>query len=156
MQVRVSFLITTVVMTMLFCLTAFGQVTAALSGTVTDPNGAVVPGASVTVKSIATGNEFRAVTTSQGTYIVPSLNPGVYSLTVTATGFKSVTVEGIKIDTGTPANADVALELGAASETVVVQGGAEIVQVEPSVESAVGVTQPGQFRHESGWGEYAT
>jgi hypothetical protein len=130
MQPRASFLITANDLTMLFCLTALGQVTAALSGTVTDPNGAVVPGATVNVKSVATGNEFRAVTTGQGTYTVPSLNPGVYSVTVTATGFKSVTVEGIKIDTGTPANADVTLELGAASETVIVQGGAEIVQAQ--------------------------
>lgn len=113
---------------MLTALTAFGQVTAPLSGTISDPNGAVVSGATVVVKNTATGAEFSAVSTSQGTYVVPSLGVGVYTVTVTATGFKAVTVEGIKIDAGVPATANVSLEIGAASETVIVQGGIEMVQ----------------------------
>ena len=109
-------------------LTTLAQVTAALSGTVTDPNGAVVAGATVTIKEASTGTEFKAVTTGQGTYTVPSLGAGTYNVTVSATGFKSVTVEGVRMDAGVPATANVTLELGAASETVVVQGGGEIVQ----------------------------
>jgi hypothetical protein len=112
----------------LSALTVFGQVTANLTGIVTDPNGAVVSGASVVVKNKATGAESQSVTTGQGAYVVPSLGVGVYTVTVTASGFKAVTVEGIKIDAGVPATANVTLEIGAASETVVVQGGIEMVQ----------------------------
>ncbi|MGH9842129.1 MAG: carboxypeptidase regulatory-like domain-containing protein [Blastocatellia bacterium] len=121
-------LISTICLLSTISVAAFGQVTASLSGTVTDPDGAVVPGASVTVKNPATGAEFRVVTSSQGTYVVPSLGPATYRVEVAAAGFKSVTVEGVKIDTGIPATANVTLEVGATSETVVVQGGSEIVQ----------------------------
>ncbi len=112
----------------LLAFPVFGQVTASLSGTITDPNGAVVSGASIVVRNTATGTESNAVTTGQGAYIVPSLGVGVYTVTVTARGFKAVTVEGIKIDAGIPATANVTLEIGAASETVVVQGGIEMMQ----------------------------
>ncbi len=128
MKRRITSACALIAFVVLTSLTAFGQVTASLSGTVTDPNGAVVPGATVTVKNAATGAEFRAATAGNGTYTVPSLDSGTYKVTIAATGFKSSTVEGVKIDTGVPATANVALELGAASETVVVQGGGEIVQ----------------------------
>jgi hypothetical protein len=117
-----------IVFVMLASLTAFGQVTAPLAGTVTDPNGAVVPGATVTVKNTATGTEYRAVTANNGTYTVPSLGVGVYSVTVSAAGFKGATVQDVNINAGTPATANITLEVGAASETVVIQGGGEIVQ----------------------------
>ncbi len=109
---------------------AFGQVTSSISGTVTDPNGAVVSGASVTVKNAASGSEFKTVTSNQGAYIVPSLGAGNYIVIVTASGFKSATVKGVEIDAGIPATVNVTLEVGQASETVVVQGGAEIVQTQ--------------------------
>ena len=110
--------------------TAFGQVTSSLSGAVTDPTGAVVAGATVTVKSPASGSEFKTITSNQGTYNVPSLGAGKYVVVVTASGFKSATVQDIEIDAGTPATVNVTLEVGQANETVVVQGGAEIVQTQ--------------------------
>ncbi len=111
-------------------LTAFGQVTSSLSGTVTDPNGAVMAGATVTVKNAASGSEFKTVTSNQGTYNVPSLGAGKYVVAVTASGFKTATVQDIEIDAGTPATVNVTLEVGQATETVVVQGGAQIVQTQ--------------------------
>src|SRR5215510_10616122 len=81
---------------------AFGQVTSSLSGAVTDPNGAVVAGATVTVKNAASGSEFKTVTSNQGTYNVSSLGAGNYIVVVTASGFKSATVQDIEIDAGTP------------------------------------------------------
>ncbi|MCG3146491.1 MAG: hypothetical protein HONDAALG_04599 [Gammaproteobacteria bacterium] len=122
--------ITAIALVALICLTAFGQVTSSLSGTVTDPNGAVVSGASVTVKNVASGVEFKTVTSSQGIYNVPSLGAGTYVIIVAASGFKSSTVQGVEIDAGAPATANVTLEIGQASETVVVQGGGEIVQTQ--------------------------
>jgi hypothetical protein len=109
---------------------AFGQVTSSLSGSVTDPTGAVVSGATVTVKSPASGSEFKTITSNQGTYNVPSLGAGKYVIVVTASGFKNATVQGIEIDAGTPTTVNVTLEVGQANETVVVQGGAEIVQTQ--------------------------
>ncbi|NOT61734.1 MAG: TonB-dependent receptor, partial [Acidobacteria bacterium] len=109
---------------------ALGQVTASLSGTVTDPTGAVVTNATVKAKNTATGTEFQAVTSSQGTYVIPSLGAGTYRLIITAQGFKTVTVEDIKIDAGVPASSNVTLEIGQANESVVIQGGGEIVQAQ--------------------------
>src|SRR5215470_5990231 len=115
---------------MLTSAIAFGQVTSSLSGAVTDPNGAVVAGATVTVKNVASGSEFKTVTSNQGTYNVPSLGAGKYIVVVTASGFKSATAQGIEIDAGTPAAVNVTLEVGQANETVVVQGGSEMVQTQ--------------------------
>src|SRR5262245_4546915 len=121
---------------------AFGQVTSSLSGTVTDPDGAVVSGATVVVKNDDTGAEFRATTSSNGTYTVPSLGTGTYTVTVTATGFKQVTVQSVKIDAGTPATTNVTLEVGAATESIVVQGGSEVLQTQSAnVSTTLNVTQ---------------
>jgi len=115
---------------MLTSVFAFGQVTSSLSGAVTDPTGAVVAGATVIVKNAASGSEFKTVTSNQGTYNVPSLSAGKYIVVVTASGFKSSTVQDIEIDAGTPATVNLTLEVGQANETVVVQGGSEIVQTQ--------------------------
>src|SRR5262249_3013786 len=111
---------------------AFGQsgTTAPLSGSVLDPTGAVISGASVVVKNNATGAEFRATTASNGTYTVPSLGTGTYTVTVEAQGFKKAVVQDVKIDVGVPATANVTMEVGAASESVVIQGGAEVLQTQ--------------------------
>src|SRR5262245_6040472 len=130
MKCRVVSAFALIVFVALTGLTAFGQVTSSLSGTVTDPNGAVVIGATVTVKNAASGSEFKAVTSNQGTYNVPSLGAGKYVVVVIASGFKSATVQDVEIDAGTPATVDVTLEVGQATETVVVQGGAQIIQTQ--------------------------
>ncbi|HWQ32261.1 MAG TPA: carboxypeptidase-like regulatory domain-containing protein [Blastocatellia bacterium] len=118
-------------LTILSVLT-FGQVssTSPLSGSVTDPTGAVVPNATIIVKNNATGQEFRASTSNNGTYTIPALGVGVYTVTIEAQGFKKAVVTDVKIDAATPATVNVALEVGAQSETVVVQGGAEVLQTQ--------------------------
>ena len=147
-------------------VTAFGQVTSSLSGTVTDPTGAVMAGATVTVKNAASGSEFKTVTSNQGTYNVPSLGAGKYVVAVTASGFKNATVQDIEIDAGTPATVNVTLEVGQATETVVVQGGArdradadrehlDDAEHQPDHQSAARLAQSGQFRLDDGGREYA-
>ena len=130
MKRKVVFSISAISLAVLMSLTAFGQVTSSLSGTVTDPNGAVLSGASVTVQNPATGTEFRATTSGSGTYTIPSLSTGTYKVSVSATGFKTVVIQNLKIDAGTAANQNVTLEIGAASESVVIQGGAEVLQTQ--------------------------
>jgi hypothetical protein len=120
-----------VLMIALGCV-AFGQSgsTASISGSVVDPTGAVIAGAQVVVKETSTGLEFRAATAGNGTFSVPALDAGVYSVAISAQGFKQVIVNEVKLDTGVPATVRVTLEVGAANESVVVQGGAEVLQTQ--------------------------
>ncbi len=105
-----------------------GGATTSLSGTVTDTSGAIIPGASVAVKSIATSTQFDAVTNESGYFSVPALDPGTYSVTVTLMGFKTAVLSDVRINASTPATVKVALAVGGLEETVVVTGGAEIIQ----------------------------
>jgi Carboxypeptidase regulatory-like domain len=111
---------------------SFGQsgATAPLSGLVLDQGGAVVSGAVVIVKNNATGAEFTVTTATNGTYTVPALGAGLYTVTVEAAGFKKVLLQDVKIDVGVPATANVTLEIGERSESVVVQGAGEVLQTQ--------------------------
>ena len=122
---------------------ALGQSTSTgtLSGTVTDPKGAVVPGASVTVKNTATNQEFTAETTGEGAFNVPSLTSGTYIATITAKGFKVAVVTDIKIDVGKTSSINVPLEIGSANETVTVVGGGELLQTQSAT---IGTTLTGR------------
>lgn len=110
--------------------TAQGSSAASLSGTIIDPSGAVVPGASVLVKSDGTGAEFRVISADNGTFTVPTLAVGTYTVTATAAGFKRAVVTDVKIDAATPASVRMVLSVGEQSESVVVEGGAEILQTQ--------------------------
>jgi hypothetical protein len=110
---------------------AFGQgTTSTLSGTVSEATGAVLSGAKVVVKNTATGAEYKVNTGSSGTYSVPSLGAGTYTVTIEAQGFKKAVLQDVKIDAGIPATANIMMEIGVSSETVVVQGGAEVLQTQ--------------------------
>src|SRR5215813_7408376 len=113
-------------------LAAFGQggATAPLSGLVLDQGGAVISGAVVIVKNNATGAEFTVTTATNGTYTVPALGAALYTVTVEAAGFKKVVLQEVKIDAGVPATANATLEVGAASESVVIQGAGEVLQTQ--------------------------
>src|SRR5262245_45074964 len=113
-------------------LLAFSQVTStsSISGTVTDPTGAVVAGAEVIVKNNATTTEYRAVTGGNGAFNVPALGAGTYMVTVSAAGFKQTVVNNVKLDAGVPTSVRVSLEIGAANESVTIQGGGEVVQTQ--------------------------
>src|SRR5262245_42084605 len=72
-----------------------------ISGTVKDPTGAIIPGATVTGKNTAHGTELKAFTDSQGFYTFPNLAVGKYDLTVDANGFKAQKKSGLAIDVDT-------------------------------------------------------
>ncbi|MGB9204878.1 MAG: TonB-dependent receptor, partial [Terriglobales bacterium] len=87
-------------------------------GTVTDPSGAVVAGATVKVKNLGTGLERTTVTSSDGSYSVPELPIGSYSVTVTQTGFKTFVTTGVAVDVATERRVDAALKTGAVTTQV--------------------------------------
>ncbi len=116
----------------LFGLMALAQVssTSSLSGAVTDPNGAVVPGAEVTVKNNATGAEFKATTSGNGTFSVPALTAGTYSVTIISSGFKQAVVQDVKLNAATPTSVNIILEVGAQTESVVIQAAGDVLQTQ--------------------------
>lgn len=101
--------------------------TGSIGGTVTDANGAVVPGASVTITGAA-GQEYTVTTNSSGTFLVPAVGNGLYTVTVSSNNFKKTEVKNVKVDVGTPATVDVTLEAGLQTETVLVTSGGEVLQ----------------------------
>ncbi|HKW34419.1 MAG TPA: TonB-dependent receptor [Candidatus Acidoferrum sp.] len=112
---------------------AFGQgTTGTLRGQVLDPAGAVVPNAEVTVTNQETGVSVKVTTTSAGTYALPSLIPGLYKINVEAKGFKSFVKKDVSVIANQDNVADAQVELGAATETIEVTGGAVEVQTTSS------------------------
>ncbi|HET7698380.1 MAG TPA: carboxypeptidase-like regulatory domain-containing protein [Vicinamibacterales bacterium] len=114
---------------------AQGGATTSLAGTVTDPSGAVIPGASVVVKNMATAAVSEAVTNTEGQFTVPALNAGTYSVTVSLAGFKTVTVNDVILNAGVPAGVKVTMQVGGIEEQVVVTGGSEVVATQSSTVS---------------------
>lgn len=106
--------------------------TGALKGLVTDPSASVVPGVSVTVTSISTGQSRVATTQSNGTYLVPLLPPGDYKVETAAKGFKAVLIPDIFIHVTETATVDIRLQVGAVSEVVSVEDVGELVQTNSS------------------------
>ncbi|MGB7207620.1 MAG: carboxypeptidase regulatory-like domain-containing protein [Pyrinomonadaceae bacterium] len=107
------------------------QTTGSISGTVTDSAGAVVPGATVNVKGEA-GQQFTVTTNDSGVYNIPGVAAGTptYTVTVTAPSFKTSIIKNVKVDVATPATVNATLEAGKIEETVVITGGAEVLQTE--------------------------
>src|SRR6266496_4673105 len=89
-----------------------------LSGVVTDPTGAVVPNASVTLTSVDTTFTRTARTNEAGAYSFPDLTPGVYDVAAEASAFKKAVVKGITLHVGVPLVQNFGLELGPVSEEV--------------------------------------
>jgi hypothetical protein len=109
--------------------------TAAIIGTVSDPSGAVIPGASVVVKNNATGLEFTATSNEQGGFTIPAVDPGTYTVTVTLMGFKTAVLNNVTVNAATPASVRVKLEVGGLEETVTVNSASEIVQTQSAAVS---------------------
>lgn len=105
------------------------ETTGGLQGTVKDSSGAVVGGAHVVVKSPALAGDKALDSESTGYYRFANLPPGVYSIEVSAKGFKTVKREGINLEVGHLPSVDITLEIGAASEVVEVSGQAPVIDV---------------------------
>ncbi len=87
-------------------------------GTVTDPSGAVVSGAKVTVKNTGTGLERSTETSGDGSYSVPELPIGSYDVTVSQSGFQTFVAKGVTVDVATERRVDASLKTGEISTKV--------------------------------------
>jgi hypothetical protein len=108
-----------------------------IQGTVTDPNGGAIPGASVTARNLDTGLSQSTTTTEAGIYSLPNLPPGRYSVTVEAPNLKKYSREGVTVATGTTVSLDIPMQLGTVSESVTVA--ADASQLETTT-SEIGAT----------------
>jgi hypothetical protein len=113
-----------------FTVHALAQSTATLAGTVTDPSGAVLPNAQVTVHSLATGLDRAIKTDGAGLYVVPSLQPGDYKVQATASGFSTYTVEKVTLDVDQMVTVNMKLAVATAGETVQVESTASQIEAQ--------------------------
>jgi outer membrane receptor protein involved in Fe transport len=102
----------------------------AVSGTVTDSSGGVVPGATVTVRNVDTGVTKTLTTNEVGVYNATNLIPGAYQVEASLSGFKTAAVSSITLEVNANVKVDVTLEVGAATETVSVSAVAPLLQTE--------------------------
>lgn len=99
-----------------------------LSGTVTDPSGAVVPNATLTIKNPAVGSSVTQHSNAQGGYSFADLQVGTYTLTVSASGFANTVVQNVIIDTGRSINVNPTLRVGSANQEVSVTSDAQVLE----------------------------
>jgi hypothetical protein len=99
-------------------------------GTITDPSGAAVPEASVTIVNIATGHRRETTSTNQGTYTISDLPAGTYDITISKPGFKQYSAKGLPVSVGRVQRSDVRLAVGATTETVEVTAEAPVLQTD--------------------------
>ncbi len=115
----------------LFSPPAFAQATTgALTGTVSDPQGAIISGADVTARNTGTGVETKGQTNSEGIYNFPSLPGGTYLLIVEKQGFKKAELQEVVVKIGEVARIDPVLQAGLSSETVTITAGESLIQKE--------------------------
>jgi hypothetical protein len=116
---------------------AFGQTVGQVTGLVTDPSGSVIVGAIVTITNAQTNVARKTITNSAGDYAFPALQPDVYSVKAEMPGFKSEVRGGVELQVEQIARIDFHLEVGAATQTVEVSGGAPLLTTESATVGTV-------------------
>ena len=108
---------------------------ASITGTVIDSAGGAIPGAAVVVKG-ESGVSFEAISNSEGLFNVPGVAPGVYTVTVSLTGFKTAVMKDVRVVAGTPASLKAVLEVGQLTETVTVAASSELINTQTATVSS--------------------
>src|ERR1700691_1930366 len=140
-----SFLAVCVILSSLSATVLGQELAATLTGTVTDPSGAVVPGVSIVVHSQETGADVRSVTTSDtGSFNITNIPAGRYTVTVKNTGFQTFVANDVILNVAEKHTLDVQLKTGKASETVEVT--AENVQIQTTTAEQSGTVTGEQVR----------
>ena len=113
-----------------------GASTSTISGTVVDASGAVLPGATISAKHLATGVVTAGATNSQGAFTLPSLPSGTYEVTITMDGFKTFLAKNVVLTAVQGASIAAKLEVGGIAETVTVASSSEIIQTQSTTISS--------------------
>src|SRR5690242_1199166 len=117
----------------LFTAAAFGQeTTGGIQGTVKDPQGAVIPGATVEVSSPALIGKKTTTTNSSGFYRIEQLPPGAYTITVTAAGFAPQSQTNLQLNVGALPTINVTLAVGGVTQDVIVAAAVETIDISQS------------------------
>ena len=102
-------------------LCSFGQATYGnVIGTVTDPEGAVIPGAKINIQNVGTGVATDSATDESGNYVITHLLPGTYTVMVSQPGFQSAVQKNVTVAVGSSARVDAVLQVGKVSQDVTV------------------------------------
>lgn len=101
-----------------FALNLHAQGFGTISGTVVDPSGAVVPGATVTATQAQTGRKTVAISGKSGNFVFPTLPPATYNITVTASGFKQYHQGAVRLEANQALTVPITLQVGSATQTV--------------------------------------
>src|SRR2546425_10304962 len=127
--------------------TAFAQEpTGSIEGTVSDPQGAIVQNAAITVRNVATNSTRNSTSSDNGHYRISQVAPGNYEVKVSAPNFKTSVVSDVVVGVGQNVPLDVHLEIGGASEQVTVVGGGE-VQIDRTDNTIAGVVNTRQIQN---------
>jgi hypothetical protein len=115
-------------LTLVACATMMAQESrATITGNVTDPQGAAIPGANVVAKNPATNAEVKAASNESGLYVLPLLNAGTWTVTATAVGFKAAVDNSVELRASERHQLDFKMEVGGITETVTVSAEADLL-----------------------------
>src|SRR5258708_7246916 len=130
---------------LLVALSAAAQnITGTLQGTVTDPQGAAVPNAQVSIKNVATGEARTVTASSQGFYTAPELPVGTYDVTIKQPNFKTFISKHVELDASTTTTVNAVLQVGSVNEEVTVLASA--IQVETNTGAVGNVVEGNEGR----------
>jgi hypothetical protein len=101
-----------------------------ITGTISDPAGAIIAGAAIEARNVATGALYPAASSATGNYTIPQLPAGTYDLTVTVPGFKKYVRQGLQVEVAENARIDISLEVGSNTESITVEAAAPLLKTE--------------------------
>ena len=113
-----------------FTALGYAQTLGEITGHLSDASGASLPGAAITLTSIATGAVRSAISTDAGDYSLPSVPPGLYRVKVEHTGFKAALSNNVEVQVQQTVRLDFTMQVGQVNETVEVEGLADQLQAE--------------------------
>ena len=134
---RLRSIVPVLLLVLFACSLAFAQRDlGTITGTITDPQGAAVPNATITIVEDATGVSYEATSGATGEYSRPLLPAGTYTVTVTAQGFQKAQQKGVQVTAGDRIGVNIALVVGETSQTMEVTAAAPLLQTESAQQGA--------------------
>ena len=109
-----------------------------ITGSITDPSGALIPGAKITLTNVETDTRSETVSTNTGNYTLPALPVGNYTLKVEHEGFSTYLQTGIHVQVAVTTRIDVALQVGQSTQSISVAAEASILKTESAEQSTFG------------------